>query len=329
MSIQLNFGAIPEELRKRDKWCVASLDYEGKKIPLDATNILLRDRPASINRPETWTTFENALQYLTVYWQDYTPPNYRVISLEYALTADDGLIFVDFDCHTNGLEESQRKGLELKYQTMVQVGARYKTYGEQSISGHGLHFLVRGQLDADIKTGSAREMPIEVYDKDRFIIFTGAKVNDYGISDDEYTLGLIRSMHKTYFEPAGTKQSEWAQKSSIPICDVPLRPDEEVLRVALRNQKFRLLWNDRWEEITKYDGSHYSSQHYADKALMNKLAYYTGNCPTQMERLFRQSPTYQAYGKNGKWAKYESDIRKDIKSACETCAYVYPQRITN
>lgn len=329
MSIQLNFGAIPEELRKKDKWCVASLNYEGRKIPLDATNILLRNRPASINRPVTWSSFKNALQYLTVYWQDNTPPNLRVIGLEYALTADDGLIFVDFDCHTNGLEESQRKGLELKYQTMVQVGAQYRTYGEQSISGHGLHFLARGQLDANIKTGQAREMPIEIYDKDRFIIFTGARINDYGISDDEFTLNRIRSMHRCYFEPKDSKQSEWAQKPSVPIRDTPLLLDNEVLGVALKDPKFSLLWNDRWEEATKNDGSHYSSQHYADKALMNKLAFYTGNCPTQMERLFRQSPTYQAYGKNGKWAKYESDIKKDLESACQTCKYAYTPKKTD
>ena len=35
------------------------------------------------------------------------------------------------------------------------------------------------------------------------------------------------------------------------------------------------------------------------------------------------SPCYQQYGKDDKWTKYESDIRKDIQTVSSTCMAVY------
>ena len=92
----------------------------------------------------------------------------------------------------------------------------------------------------------------------------------------------------------------------------------------MKEKDFALLWNDRWEEVTDQNGNQkYSQQHYSDFVLIKKLIFYSGNCPTQAERLFRKSPCYLAYGRNGKWTKYEKDISNDLKSASTKCTAVY------
>lgn len=302
---------IPEELTKKTKW-VAFVIRDGQKTPIDPK---LNDEfdygTADISNPATWGTFEQAESLVA---------NGVYPAVAYAMTPEDNLIFIDLDFHAGKCKSDEEKEeLKKKYDSLCRAVEPFDTYMEKSVSGNGVHLLARGSLSEDLATGSSPTMPIEIYgNKDkRFIIMTGHKVNDCDISDSERTIGAISNLHKNYFTPKTTTNTSANGVSpdhpAIPPIDKPIRTDEEVLRVAMKNKDFELLWNGKWEQVVDVNGNQkYQQQHYADFVLVRKLTFYTGNCPEQVERLFRLSPCYNQYGKDGKWTKYESDIRKDI-----------------
>lgn len=309
--IDIDKEGIPEELRKNKKWVGFKVADTGKKIPIDPNTL----NAASISNPDTWGTFEQAIGLVEMG---------ECVAPGYAITKDDGLIFIDLDCHTGKCQsEEEKKKLEMLYKSLCKSVAYFETYMETSLSGNGVHLLARGSLDDSLKRGSSPIAPVEIYDDSRFMIITGNRLNDCDISSEYKTIGSIGNLHKQFFQKKDT-EGYVAEGKIISVSSKEKYSDAEVLRVAMKDNKFKLLWNDKWEQVKDKNGNpQYTQQHYADFALIRKLTYYTGNSPSQVERLFRQSPCYQAYGKNGKWEKYESDIRKDIETASKTCTAVY------
>lgn len=311
--LKLKREGIPEELKIQNKWVVFEITPEGGKTPKDPKPENLGEN-AKINNPSTWGSFEQAASLVE---QGLYP------ALGYAMVKGDKLIFVDVDCHDEKCSTKEEKdALRKKYESMRKLVETYGSYMEQSISGTGVHLLARGVLSEELAKGQSKVMPVEIYDS-KFIIMTGHRLNDYDIEDNPRTLGAIHNLHKANFQPIAPRVGS-ADKPLIPPIEIPIRSDEEVLKIALNETDFELLWNGQWDMIDDKDGNQkYSQQHYADMVLMRKICFYSGNCPTQIERLFRKSPCYQQYGKNGKWEKYERDIRKDLKTVTTTCYAVY------
>lgn len=320
--VVFNADGIPSELKEQEKWVVFILTKDGKKMPLCAKEIVISNHFASISDSSTWTTFDKA----HTYYNYYKTIDNRFIGLGYALTEDSGIVFIDIDCHTDAVADDKKAELEKQYNSMVSLMQQFHTYGETSISGKGQHYLVKAELDNKISTGASPTMPIEIYNSKRFIIMTGNRLNDYEVADDEKTAGGVNNLHRNYFPDKPAKQLALEKAGKFPPIDVPVRPDKEVLDIALKDKDFSLLWYGKWKEVADGDGKQkYAKQHYADFVLMRKLCYYTENCPSQMERLFRQSPCYKAYGTGEKsnYIKFEADIKKDIKTTSSTCAAVY------
>lgn len=313
--LDLKKDSIPERLKKNDKWVGFTITPEGKKVPIDPKPNSFGGY-AKINDPATWGSFEDAVKTVEVG---------LCVAVGYALTKEDGLIFVDLDCHTDKCKtEEEKEKLEKLYKSLCKTVSYFDTYMEQSLSGEGVHLLAEGSLADDLARGSSPISPIEIYDDKRFIIVTGHRLNDFDIESNDRTIGAIRNLHKIHFPKANTHTSLALGKSNIPISPDQKYSDKEVLEVALREKNFNLLWHDSWDKVVDKEGKQkYTQQHFADFALIRKLTFYTCNCPSQVERLYRSSPTYQAYGKNGKWSKFESDIRKDIEKASSTCSAVY------
>lgn len=315
--IELNVNGIPASLKEKKQWVGFKIVEGGKKVPIDP-NFNHDLQWASINNPDTWGSFASAAKLVELG---------ECIAVGYALTKEDGLIFVDLDCHTDGCSsEEERKKVEQFYHSLCKGTEVIETYRETSLSGNGVHLLAKGELLEGYKVGSSKVAPIELYTHGRFVIMTGNKLNDFDIDDSERTIGAIHNLQKQFFE-VGQEPSTSSLSTSTtlyPPLDTSIYTDEEVLGVAMKDQKFNLLWEGKWEDVKNKDGSPvYTSQHYADYALVKKLIYYTANTPTQAERLYRQSPCYQAYGKNGKWAKFEADIAKDFKKASQNCGAIY------
>lgn len=313
--IQLNIAGIPEELKKNRKWVGFEIGENGKK-PIDPKSIGGFITYASISDPSTWGTFEEAVKLVEAGLCD---------GIGYAITKDDKFIFIDLDNHLDKLtSEDEKQKAEKHLNALCRDVKRFQTYMETSISGKGVHLLARGTLDETLKTGASPFAPVEIYDNHRFIIMTGNKIEDFDISDDERTIQGIRNFHKQFFQKKSPSSEYEVGQEKIDPLDGEKYSDQQVLSVALKDKKFNLLWNNRWAEVVDdQEQPLYTQQHYADFALISKLTYYTGNCPTQVERLFKKSPCYLAYGRDGKWTKYESDIRKDIQKASSTCTKVY------
>ena len=313
--LKLNIDGIPEGLKKNRKWVGFKIGENGKK-PIDPKSIGGFTSYASISDPSTWGTFEEALKLVEAGLCE---------GIGYAITKDDGLIFIDLDLHLDKLtSEDEKQKIGKLFNVLCRDIKRFQTYMETSISGTGVHLLAKGTLDETLKTGASPIAPVEIYDNNRFIIMTGNKVEDFDISDDERTIQGIRNLHKHYFQKKSPSSEYEVGQGKIDPLDGEKYSDQQVLSVALKDKKFSLLWNDKWAEVVDDQGHPlYTQQHYADFALISKLTYYTGNSPSQVERLFKQSPCYLAYGRDGKWTKYESDIRKDIQKASSTCTKVY------
>ena len=313
--LKLNIAGIPEELKKNRKWVGFKIGEQGKK-PIDPKSMGGAITYASISDPSTWGTFEEAVKLVEAGLCD---------GIGYAITKDDKLIFIDLDSHLDKLTSEDKKQKTGKlFNVLCRDIKRFQTYMETSISGTGVHLLARGTLDETLKTGASPIAPVEIYDSNRFIIMTGNRIEDYDISDDEFMLRGIHAFHKQFFQKKSPSSEYEVGQEKIDPLDGEKYSDQQVLSVALKDKKFSLLWNDKWAEVLDDQGQPlYTQQHYADFALISKLTYYTGNCPTQVERLFKQSPCYLAYGRDGKWTKYESDIKKDIQKASSTCTKVY------
>lgn len=313
--VKLNIDGIPEELRKNKRWVGFKIGEQGKK-PIDPKSIGGFITYASISDPSTWGTFEEAVKLVEAGLCD---------GIGYAMTKDDHLIFIDVDLHLDKLtSEDEKQKTGKLFNVLCRDIKRFQTYMETSISGTGVHLLARGTLDETLKTGASFAAPVEIYDSNRFIIMTGNRIEDYDISDDEFMLRGIHAFHKQFFQKKSPSSEYEVGQEKIDPLDGEKYSDQQVLSAALKDKKFNLLWNNKWAEVKDNEGQPlYTQQHYADFALITKLTYYTGNSPSQVERLFKQSPCYLAYGRAGKWTKYESDIRKDIQKASSTCTKVY------
>jgi putative DNA primase/helicase len=208
----------------------------------------------------------------------------RFDGIGFVLTADAGVVCVDIDHAKNGTDWTP--------EAMEMVGA-LNSYTEVSPSGQGLHIWCYGHLPA----GRRRKNGVEMYDSGRFITVTGNHLA--GTPDDlmERTAELA-DLHRRIFG------------------ETTLNLSDEVLiqraMTARDGAKFRALWNG--------DTTGYPSQSEADLALCRLLAFWCGNDPARIERLFSQS----ALGQREKWqtrADYrERTIAEAIGSLRETYA---------
>ena len=96
--------SIPQVLKKKNQWVVFMRDPYGKKTPFVAVDANTKDQKADISNPETWTTFENALAFYNQRKTFDAVSYYNVLSLGYAMTAEDNLIFSDLDLRLDGLK---------------------------------------------------------------------------------------------------------------------------------------------------------------------------------------------------------------------------------
>jgi primase-polymerase (primpol)-like protein len=160
------------------------------------------------------------------------------------------------------------------------------SYTEISPSGTGVKIWVRAKIPGE----GRRKGKVEMYDRDRFFTFTGQHLADTPTTiEDRQT--QVSELHRSLFGAPKPKATLKCRISTTGIVTSRMSvaseiSDDEVLRKALaakNGDKFRVLWEGRWE------GYGYRSQSEADMALCGMLAYWTDGDPAQMDRLFRRS----------------------------------------
>jgi putative DNA primase/helicase len=279
---------IPVTLRARPQWVLWRLvEREGKPTKVPFSPA---GTPASVSDPNTWTDFETALEA-------YRRGGFDGIG--FVLTQKADIVCVDIDHAKNGTDWTP--------EAMEMVGA-LNSYTEVSPSGQGLHIWCYGHLPA----GRRRKNGVEMYDSGRFITVTGNHLPDTPADLQERTQQLADLHRRVFAEPAHTL------KVTAPA-DLS---DADLLQRAMNAEnggKFRALWNG--------DTSGYPSPSEADLALCRLLAFWCGNDPARIERLFSQS----ALGKREKWqarADYRHEtIQTALQSLRETYSWREPNRV--
>jgi primase-polymerase (primpol)-like protein len=266
---------IPQELQHHDRWVLWQSQTQGNR----RAKVPVRPNKqfASVNNPEHWSDFESV-------WDAYQSG--RFSGLGFCL-AGDGLVFVDYDSAGDRLEPSDLGDFEVRGWT------------ERSPSGNGLHTVVIARkpvVECRFKPKNPKIIEIEVYDRDRYFTVTGHTVGDcselWGNQVD--IVRLCRNF------PQGHQVRYVATESTI--------TDEQIwekMMASSQARKILRLWSG--EGVTDHSA--------ADLALMNYLAYWTGNDPLAMERLFRMS----ALGQRKKWRDRSDYRRRTIQRALLGC----------
>jgi DNA-binding transcriptional ArsR family regulator len=171
---------IPDELQVLPHWVnwdPALIDERWTKV---LKNAHTRNQASSTN-PDTWATFERAMK---------TNPG----RIGFVLTSS-GFTVIDLD-HCRDPDT----GIIAEWAWLII--RRLNSYTEISVSGTGVHIIVRGQLPP----GRRRVGQIETYDSGRYITMTGAVVDGHGsIRDDD---GILAAWHVDTFpqEPEPTSE---------------------------------------------------------------------------------------------------------------------------
>ncbi len=244
------YDNIPAELKALPQWVVANAD----KIPRSPEDL----SPASVTNSETWGTYEDAISCGK--------------NIGFVLTSDDPFCIIDLDDKpekplTKEQEEQHR-------QILFGFGDSYQEY---SVSGRGVHVVIKGAIPSGLHRGS-----IEIYSNERYMLFTGRTLGDIPKPVVDYNI-RINQLY-SHLKVDDVVKSTLTQVTGN-------KDDWEILEWA-RNAADKEKFNDLyyadpplWQALNKYG---YPSQSEADHALLAILAFYT-NDNDQVRRLFRMS----------------------------------------
>lgn len=254
----MNFENIPDEMRSLKQWaCYRTYEKDGKK-----KKVIISPNDgkfAKSNEPATWATFDNAKRYCQ---------RYKYEGLTFALTH--GITFIDID---HAVEKDTGKILSKDAEELLSVFP--DTFIERSVSGTGIHILVKGSLPEDALKRNDNK-GLEMYDTCRFICMTGNLLSDTTeLKDCTQTIAAINYAYigkKKVYEPIYTQST---------------KSDSDLVRAienSRQGEKFRRLYGG--------DTSGYQSHSNADFALCSILAWWTNDF-SQIDRIFRNSGLYR------------------------------------
>lgn len=277
-----------QELKQEKRWTNYILfprdDGTFSKPPINPATL----RNGNTTDPEQWTDYKTAASNIgktAVFWKDgkqYSQPingtgviingAYCGIDLDHVLK--DGKVIAPF----------VNKFLE-----------KLDTYAEVSVSGTGLHLLLRADdvtedigskfhVDGNGNYDKNGEYVVEIYkysNGGRYLTVTEKVFQDKPINQNkgEY----LKWMHSYFTEKAERKP---LQPSSLPVGSLTSREaDSAILEKAFRSNRGEELRKLYSGDISAYNNDHSS----ADQAFMNNLAYWTNGNTEQMDSIFRSS----------------------------------------
>ena len=247
-----------KEMIALDQWvCV--------KDAYNKTPYTVAGSPADVTQPHTWSSYEAVLAAPFKHFG-------------FVLTAKDPFTIIDLDEPAN--EEQKQRHLK--------IFNMFQSYAENSISGKGVHIIVKGRIPFSVHRDN-----VEIYSTERYMVTTQQTIRHLPIMDYQDLLDrIVKEMYPQ-------KRYEFAEDKE------QILEDREVIAMATRaanREKLMLLVSGRWE-------GDYPSQSEADYALLNILAFYSKN-NAQVKRLFRST----ALGKREKATKNDKYLDICIKN---------------
>lgn len=197
---------IPSELRAFKQWCCSSAT---DKAPLNAQTGAL----ASVDKPETWSTYEDASAALVMG---------KAAFLGFVLSENDPYTIIDLD-------EPETEEQRQRHSKILEV---FDSYAELSKSRKGVHIIVKGAIPKGV-----RRDKVEVYSTLRYMICTGGVIVDRPIAERQELLDRL------YKEMASTVEAELTETDAI-------LDDQDILEMAVRaanSEKFEMLCRGEWQ----------------------------------------------------------------------------------
>lgn len=214
------------------------------KIPFNARTL----KKASTTDSDTWSSFDEAVTA----WKTGA-----FAGIGYVFSPNDPYAGIDLD----GCIDRQSGAIAEWALALVK---RFASYAEVSISGDGIHIILKGVLP----TGWRKKGTFETYDQVRFFTMTGARLADAPPSIEE----------------RGQELAAWHTEVASSKRTGRVITDEEFIgqmRAAKNGEKFARLWSG--------DTSGYPSQNEADLALVDMLVWWCNGDGAHADRLFRRS----------------------------------------
>jgi putative DNA primase/helicase len=278
---------IPEAIKALPQWVCWRFSFvEGKwtKAPVTLTDTL-----ASSTDPNTWATFEEALEAF---------PNVGGDGIGFVFSADDPYVGIDLDdCRDpdTGAVQPWAKDIVL----------RLATYAEVSPSGTGIKLWAMGKKPGKKCRTKYEGGEVEIYDRARYFCATGCRLQGM----EAIRPNAQDDINWLYGKLFPTKTSAKTKSYSHVESD-----DADLLAKARRadnGAKFAALFDHG-------DASrHGNDDSRADAALCSMLAFWTNKDAGRMDRLFRQSALYRE-----KWERQDYRDRT-VEFAVENCTETF------
>ncbi len=297
---------VPEEMRHYPNWCVYKTKWneeKGKKDKAIYSPTLGLDNEgkmqwASIDKPETWTTFETALTFAKENDCD---------GVVYALNGE-GISCVDLDKAIVKDGKLNDKPTDKAEGTLSSVADKLTsemldTYIETSASGNGIHIFVKDNILSKGKYKNRVETPdgeIEVYDEKRFISMTG-NLRSKTVRLGKSPVATTTWLQKQLGEKVAVKTNTVTPRKGQGID----RSDRALIERIQRSKSaadFNALFSG---DNMLGDNSR------SDFKLLNILAFFSDSDPMQMERIFKESKLYRP-------EKGEQYVQRSVRKAIDT-----------
>jgi hypothetical protein len=237
-----------------------SKDRPGKtdKLPINPQTGSL----ASSTDPSTWGTFDQAREAVQ---------RFRLQGVGFVFTDSDDDTFCGID-----LDHCFDAAGNLASEAQHWVDA-LNSYTERSVSGTGLHVIVKAVLPP----GGCRKDGIEMYNAGRFFVMTGDVFDGHASIEDRQE--QVEAMHAAIFgRPEPRQNTGGVRPAPVNLADADLIARAER---APNGAKFTALMRG--------DTSGYDSPSEADLALTAILAFWTGGDSARVDSLFRQSGLFR------------------------------------
>ena len=277
-------GILPE-LAARRQWVAWRWEHrpgekkEWAKVPINPRT----GNRASVTSSRDWATLTQALTAISCY---------DCAGIGYVFAADDPYAGVDQDDVRNPISGEIDEAA-------LAVVRRFGSYTEPSVSGTGIHIIVKGKLPP----GRRRRDNLETYDGGRFFCFTGQPLPGYDAIRD-----ASADLVTWHAEAIGPLEPE---RPPTPITSRLDLTDDELLERAYsaRNgDKVRRLFDG---DLGDYGGDESA----ADLALVSHLCFWTQD-DEQVARIVAASGLYRA-----KWDREDYRRRTIAKARSRGATY--------
>lgn len=292
-------SSLPSELKELNQWCAFTTfkdeqgNYKKKNIDVKTGNA---KGWAKVNDPTTWTDFKTAKQYAL---------ENNCAGLTIVLTPESGVTCIDLDkCIDDAGNVSEFAQKVLK--------ATEGTYAEKSVSGHGIHIFVKGDLLDNGKyknvSGSKENgNEIEVYNQSKFISLTGNVIGDSAQNLNNIKPAQLSALHELMEKRPTVSTSKTFTTVRTATADVV---EQRILRSKKKSEYQRLMAGD------SLSGGDHSKD---DFKLLNLLAFFSDCDASVMREIFMRSKLYREEGGVGN-KKSTGYLDTSIKNAINSLA---------